>query len=39
MRPEAEASLDELAASLYLFSRHVANVELDPAPLAAAEVE
>ncbi len=33
--PEAEATL---AASLYPFSKHVANVELGPAPLAAAEV-
>ena len=39
LRPEAEAALDELAASLLLFSRHVANIQFGPAPLAAAEVK
>ena len=38
LRPEAVAVLDDLAGSLLVFAKHVGNVELGPAPLAAAEV-
>lgn len=38
LRPEAAAVLDDLAGSLLTFAKHVDNVDLGPAPLAAAEV-
>lgn len=38
LRPEAEATLDELAEALVLFSNHVAAVRVGPAPLAASSV-
>lgn len=38
LRPEAATVLDDLAGSLLAFAKHVDNVDLGPAPLAAAEV-
>jgi FMN reductase len=39
LRPEAEAALDQLSASLLSLGERVANASFGPPPLAAAEVE
>ena len=39
LRPEAEGVLDALAESLVVFAKHVGDVAIGPAPLAASEVK